>query len=211
MYGATAHVIGLLECVLHSLRVCVSVSSHYSFKALSDIESANPHSIVFTIIIASIESDTILYCIHSDNWNHTCAPCKMLLNLRHPFPCAHTHSFTPGLIKDPVIKPLPLRPNNVSTTELISCEADTTSDYFSAVSEGSTPSSHSRSQSLVGYTEDDGDCFSEPSCDSEDEWEQLDRQLQLLEERRGSAPLLPQSTSWHRYVPQFHPYLQIAS
>ena len=129
-----------------------------------------------------------------------------------PFPCAHTHPFTPGLIKDPVIKPLPLRPNNVSTTELMSCEADTTSDYFSA-SGGSTPSLHSRSLSLIGCTEDDGDCFSEPSCDSEDEWEQLDRQLQLLEERRGSAPplLLPQSTSWHRYVPQFHPYLQIAS
>lgn len=107
-----------------------------------------------------------------------------------------------GLIKDPVVKPLPLSPNNMSTTELMSCEADTTSDYFSA-SGGSTPSSHSRSQSLVGCellgcTEDDGDCFSEPSCDSEDEWEQLDRQLQLLEERRGSAPLLPQTSSWHR-------------
>lgn len=177
---------------------CVSVTLRYSFKALSDIESANPHSTVFT---TGIESATILYYIHIDNRNHNCASRKILLNLRHPFQHAHTH---PGLIKDPVVKPLPLRPINVSTTELVSCEADTTSDYFSA-SGGSTPSSHSRSQSLVGCellgcTEDDSDCFSEPSCDSEDEWEQLDRQLQLLEERRGSVPLLPQSSSWHRYV-----------
>ena len=147
----------------------------------------------------------------------------MILNFHHPFPHART-PFTPGLIEDPIVKPLPLRSNDVTTTELVSCEADTTSDYFSA-SGGSTPSSFSRSQSLIGCellcsTEDDEDHFSELSCDSEDEWEQLDRQLQLLEERRGSAPLLPKSTSWHRYVPssssgplakQFHPALQVGS
>lgn len=138
----------------------------------------------------------------------------MILNFHHPFPHART-PFTPGLIEDPVVKPLPLKSNDVTTTELVSCEADTTSDYFSA-SGGSTPSSFSRSQSLIGCellgsTEDDEDRFSELSCDSEDEWEQLDRQLQLLEERRGSAPLLAQSTSWHRYVPQLWPSCKTVS
>ena len=181
----------------------MSVSLRYSFKALSGIESANPHSTIFTVLIAGIESAIliiriiIVYPLHDNNTRY--------YSTYITFPTC-THPFTPGLIKDPVVKPLSLSPNNMSTTELMSCEADTTSDYFSA-SGGSTPSSHSRSQSLVGCellgcTEDDGDCFSEPSCDSEDEWEQLDRQLQLLEERRGSAPLLPQTSSWHRYIPQ---------
>lgn len=32
---------------------CVSV---YSFEALSDIESADPHSTIFTVVIAGVES-----------------------------------------------------------------------------------------------------------------------------------------------------------
>ena len=185
----------------------------YSFEALSDIESADPHSTIFTVVIAGIESSTTLLIVRIVNLVCFITP-------SHP----HTHPFTPGLIEDPIVKPLSLRSNDATTTELVSCEADTTSDYFSA-SGGSTPSSFSRSQSLIGCellcsTEDDEDHFSELSCDSEDEWEQLDRQLQLLEERRGSAPLLPKSTSWHRYVPssssgplakQFHPALQVGS
>jgi len=94
--------------------------------------------------------------------------------------------------------------NEQVTTELSPCEADTTSDYYS-VSGGSTPLSHSRSQSIAlsngwdfhSCIEEDGDSFPYSPDTKDDEWEQLDRQLQLLEERRGSVSL-PQSSSWHK-------------
>ena len=35
---------------------CVSVSLCYSFETLSDIESADPHSTIFTVVIAGVES-----------------------------------------------------------------------------------------------------------------------------------------------------------
>jgi len=98
-----------------------------------------------------------------------------------------------------------LETNEQVTNELLPCEADTTSDYYS-VSGGSTPLSHSRSQSIAlsnGWDflscieEDGGDSFPCSPDTTDDEWEQLDRQLQLLEERRGSVSL-PQSSSWHK-------------